>query len=614
MVFVQSVRNYWPVWCFAVVMAALAVTMPGTCDEGDSVHHYLSARYAFRHPELFFNHWAKPIHVLIMAPFAQMGMVGIKLANIALMCLAMWCVIGVAALMGARHPWLAGLLMGTMPELVHVTLSGLTEPLFAAVIALSVYWIFHRRYVWAAVLLSFLPFIRSEGLLIMGVAFLYFGVMRQWASIWLLLVGHVVYGLAGWPYYGSPFWVLGGVPYGKQANAYGRGSWLHFFREAPHYWGWAISLLVLWGYIMGFNRVYDWFAGVKARYNSEYLLLFGLFTVYFGGHVVFWGFGIFSSFGLTRVMTGIGCIGALLAVGPADSLLDQISRKIGSAAATAAMLCILVVDMLCAPSFVQRFQLSPFQQSHAAVRQTFERIRAPDSCMVYADAVNLGMALDIDWFGPGRAYTYQMPKTGAFDRPTLVVWDYWYSVMEAGTTLDQLLEDPRLRLVDVQRAVGQFPEPVTVLFVDTAQHLDTDWIYYQGFEQEKAGRDPERAATGRYAFALGGDTPYGPLVELIPGQLSGRDTIWISCDVFLPDTAFWEARYVVESQDPVDRRVQVWKSYAFNRQLRDAGRWQRFELALPVGDDLMPNSLVRIYPWNPAGQAVWIDNIELKCR
>jgi hypothetical protein len=222
--------------------------------------------------------------------------------------------------------------------------------------------------------------------------------------------------------------------------------------------------------------------------------------------------------------------------------------------------------------------------------------------------------LNIDWFGPRRAYTYQMPKTGALDRPTVVVWDYWYSVMEAGTTLDQLLEDPRFRLVDVQRAFGQFPEPVTVLFVDTAQHLDTDWIYYQGFEQAKAGRDPDRAATGRYGFALGRDTPYGPLVELLPGQLGGRDTLRIACDVFLPDTALWEARYVVECQDPVDRRVQVWEGYAFNQQLRDAGRWQRFELALPVGGGHMANSLVRIYPWNPAGQAVWIDNIELKCR
>lgn len=593
-------------------MAVLAVTMPGTSDEGDSVHHYLSARYAFRHPDLFFNHWAKPVHVLIMAPFAQLGMVGVKLANIALMCLAMWCVTGVAALMGMRFPWLAGLLTGAMPDLVHVTLSGLTEPLFAAVIALSVYWIVHKRYVWAAVLLSFLPFVRSEGLLIVGVAFLFFGVRRQWASMCLLLLGHTVYGLAGWPYYGSPFWVLGSVPYGKQANAYGRGSWLHFFREAPNYWGWVISLLVFWGYIAGLNRVHDWFSGVKVRLSSEYLLILGFFTVYFGGHVVFWGLGIFSSFGLTRVMTGIGCLGALLAAGPASMLLDRISRKIGTGAAVAVVLSAILAAMLCAPGFVRRFQLSPFQQSHKAVRQTFERFCSTDACMVYADAVNLGMALDIDWFGPGRAYTYQMPKTGAFDRPIAVVWDYWYSVMEAGTTLDQLLEDPRLRLVDVQRAVGQFPEPVTVLFVDTAQHLDTDWIYYQGFEQAKAGRDSERSATGRYALALGGTTPYGPLVELLPGQLRGRDTLRIACDVFLPDTANWEARYVVECRDTIHHRVHAWKGHAFNQQLRDAGRWRRFELALSVEDERLSNSLVRIYPWNPSDQAVWIDNIELK--
>lgn len=610
----QYVGYYWPVWCFGIVMAVLAVMMPGTCDDGDSVHHYLSARHAIQHPALFFNHWAKPFHVLVMAPFAQMGMVGVKLANVALMCLAMWCTIGIAALWGVRFPWLAGLLMGTMPELVQVTLSGLTEPLFATILVLAVYWICQRRYVWAAVLLSFLPFVRSEGLLIVGVTMLYFAHSRQWATIWLLLIGHVAYGLAGWPYYGDPFWVLGGVPYGKQANAYGHGSWFHFFREAPHYWGWVVSLLTLCGFIMGLQRVYDWFKGVRGRFWSEYLLVFVFFTVYFGGHVVFWGLGIFSSFGLTRVMTGIGCMGALLALWPSDRMLETVSRKIGSVAAAGIVCGILVAGMLKSPGFFQRFQLSPFQQSQKAIRQAFERSCAQEACMLYADAVNLGMALDVDWFGSDRAYTYQMPKTGAFERPTVVIWDYWYSVMEAGTTLDQLLEDSRLQLIDVQRATGQVPEPVTVLFADTAQHLDTDWIYYQGFERAGAGRDPDKAATGRYSFALGGDNPYGPLAEPAPRQWQSRDSLWISCDVFLADTALWEARYVVEYRDPVDQRLLFWESCSFNQQLRDAGRWQHFERILPCRNVPVTNALVRMFPWNPTGQVVWIDNIELKYR
>ena len=53
----------------------------GTGGSGDSIHHYLYAKYATAHPENFFNHWAKPLYVLLACSFAQFGFVGMKIFN-----------------------------------------------------------------------------------------------------------------------------------------------------------------------------------------------------------------------------------------------------------------------------------------------------------------------------------------------------------------------------------------------------------------------------------------------------------------------------------------------------------------------------------------------------
>ena len=64
-----------------IVLCLVAIFTNGTGDAGDSVQHYLFSKSAFKHPELFLDHWAKPIFVLLSAPFAQLGFVGMKIFN-----------------------------------------------------------------------------------------------------------------------------------------------------------------------------------------------------------------------------------------------------------------------------------------------------------------------------------------------------------------------------------------------------------------------------------------------------------------------------------------------------------------------------------------------------
>jgi hypothetical protein len=62
----------------------IALRFEGTGDDGDSVLHYLFARWAYVHPEHHFQQWAKPIFVLLAAPVAQFGFQAFKIMNVML--------------------------------------------------------------------------------------------------------------------------------------------------------------------------------------------------------------------------------------------------------------------------------------------------------------------------------------------------------------------------------------------------------------------------------------------------------------------------------------------------------------------------------------------------
>ena len=141
----------------------------GTGDTGDSITHYLYARYAPLHHELFFHHWAKPLFVLLASPFAQFGFNGIKFFNLLNATLTLWLTYKLAKQLNLPNPIVAILILATCSGYFTLTFSGLTEHLFAMLLVLAVLQIVQERFILGSLIVSFLPFVRSEGLLMLGV-------------------------------------------------------------------------------------------------------------------------------------------------------------------------------------------------------------------------------------------------------------------------------------------------------------------------------------------------------------------------------------------------------------------------------------------------------------
>ena len=163
-----------------VGLAIIAFFTDGTGGGGDSLTHYFISESAWSTPSYFLDLWGKPVFTLLSSPFAQFGFLGIKLLNILVGVLSSFVTCLVAKELNKPYYWLILPIAFIAPAFYAYTFSGLTEPLFALFITAGIYAVIRKNFVLACILISFLPFIRSEGLLFIGVFGLYYLLNKKW--------------------------------------------------------------------------------------------------------------------------------------------------------------------------------------------------------------------------------------------------------------------------------------------------------------------------------------------------------------------------------------------------------------------------------------------------
>ncbi|MFN8393455.1 MAG: glycosyltransferase family 87 protein [Bacteroidia bacterium] len=295
----------------------IALLTSGTYDAGDSVMHYQIAHYAFQHPENFLSHWGKPFFTLVSSPFAALGFTGMQLFQCLLAFGTGWMTYKNALRLGLKPAWFAPLLVLAAPEFFLSQMSGLTEPFFAFILTLGVFLMLHQRRMLGALAFSMLPFVRTEGFLLLPTIAVFLAFKRQWDAIPALGMGTVVYAVLGTVFLGDPLWIWNQNPYANMAMNYGVGTWGHFPQQYVFVVGIPIYALTIGGLLAAPMR---WWLGWSKARTEEILLVAGTFGTYFFAHMYFWATGTGHSLGMLRVMIAIVPMGALLAMGSLDAL------------------------------------------------------------------------------------------------------------------------------------------------------------------------------------------------------------------------------------------------------------------------------------------------------
>ncbi|MBI3501125.1 MAG: hypothetical protein HY063_04965 [Bacteroidetes bacterium] len=416
----------------------------GTGDAGDSVMHYLYAKYAPVHPELFFHHWAKPLFVLVASPFAQFGFTGIKIFNALVSLTTIFLTYKICCELKIKNAIIVAIILIFTPLYYILAFSGLTEPLFALFLSAGIYAVLKEKYILSCLLISFLPFVRSEGLIIIGIFVLYLLLKRKWKFLPLLLAGHVVYSIAGFFVYHDLLWVFTKIPYAGFSSPYGSGGIFHFAKEmidvvgVPIYFLFGIGTLVMIWMLLK----------KKLSLELQVLVLFG-FIVYFSAHSLFWYFGIFGSMGLKRVLLGIVPLIAIISLEGFNFITEKISEKNkmwGKISYSLLISYVIIFPFTPNPSAIiwkNDMMLSAEQQCAIQIANFIIQQKGKEHRFIFM-APYLSEVLNIDCFDKSKKLDLTNENLSQLKKDDIIIWDNWYSVVEGGVTKEQLNNNTNL--------------------------------------------------------------------------------------------------------------------------------------------------------------------------
>jgi hypothetical protein len=428
---------------YIIIAIVTIIFCTGTGDSGDSISHYLYAKYAPRHPALFFNHWAKPLFVLLASPFAQFGFTGMKTFNALASLLTIIITYCIAVRLQIKNAIVIVVILIFTPLYYILTFSGLTEPLFALGTAAGIYMAVKEKHLASAVIVSFLPFIRSEGLIIAGVFTLYFIYKKQWkVSLWLLC-GSFVYSIAGYFVYHDFLWVFNEIPYARMSSTYGHGKPFDFVIGLMYVVGVPIYILIWIGVfclmIPAIKR--------KTKAETHILILTGFFALLIG-HSLFWYFGIFNSMGLKRVMLCMMPMSAIIALKGFNFITEDLIRKEKIKRTMQSLLIVYII-------------VFPFSSNPAAIKWKRDMMLSTDQQLARkaADFIlkNKGAeyiivtthpyiaeVMNIDFFDESRRRELNRQNISLMRPGDILIWENWLSVVERGITKESLDADTTL--------------------------------------------------------------------------------------------------------------------------------------------------------------------------
>ena len=156
-------------------------------------------------------------------------------------------------------------------------------------LVLSIFLFFKEKYIWSAVVFSFMPIIRNEAIVLLPLFIASFSMKRKFAALPFLSLGFFMISFLGWPFHNDLWWLITNMPYsGSAKDIYGSGDIFHFINNTPKILGWCIGILFIIGTSIS---TLVWFVKDKYKLIENYYflrLVVRSFVVLFTPHCYVW--------------------------------------------------------------------------------------------------------------------------------------------------------------------------------------------------------------------------------------------------------------------------------------------------------------------------------------
>jgi len=433
-----------------IVFFVLAFTTGIPEGGADNFAHFNIARWAFRYPHLFLDHWGKPVFTILSAPFAQLGFVAVRLLNSVLGLFVGWFVWKIGKRLNLENAWFAAVIAVFTPIYFVLMSSGMTEIIFSLILILSIYLFFSEKYYASATLISFLFLARTEGLAFELLFLIALLIKKQYRAIPLLATGFLVFSFIGMVYYYHDFWWLYNQrPYAKGGpSVYGSGDWYYFIVRIPEYSGWIIPVLFVAGTVVLALLWLKEKLSLTRIYFLPVLLVLGTFWGYFFIHTYLWWKGETSA-GLLRVMAANAPLGGIIALYAVQSVSRFIKNRQVVSVSLGVISLLLIIF---AGSFYKK--LVSFDYAAEVLQRTtswlIESGSLKQKLVIHNPYFSYSTEIDA-WDSEVVQYGFSdnnIPENGLPDS-TIFIWDAHFSANEGQLPLEKIMNNPNFEVVQL---------------------------------------------------------------------------------------------------------------------------------------------------------------------
>ena len=581
----------------------------------DNIGHYQIARYAFKYPELFLDLWGKPVLTTLMAPFALFGFAGARFFNVLAALVTLWLTARISDRLYPGSGLFAAIILAFTPVFFHLVPSCLTEILFACVLAAAVYLFLHDRFDLSAAVLSFIPYVRSEGIILLPIFAVALLLKRSPRSLLFLAMGTLLLSVIGLFVFGDLFWLISHSPYSLGASFYGSGSLFHFIRERNDIFGWPLVWLTVAGLLFW---IYDVLKGFSLRKleTLSFILIAGSWISYFAAHSYVWWQGMGASLGLTRVMGGIAPMVVLTAMAlykPASRLLPQKNGLLALFGGVALLQAVIFFRD-------QKILLKADPTEQLVKKSTdFIRFNEEGKKVFYFNPLVIHY-LELDPYDTKQCNWWVSDKqqpSNVMEWGDLLVWDAHFGPNEGEVPLENLEKDPYLKKVrsfyPVERitVLGGYDYSIHIYkkSPNKGDSIEVAGHFAKNFTFE--GVDDPRVieADSVKAWRIDESQEYGPTLVVNAGEIELFEILEVTVDLkYKPEEMLDKDEvYLVFSIDGDGKNLR----YESIDLAAPQGGWKQQQLVSRMSAAISETAQVKVYVWNLKRKKLLMESLKV---
>ncbi len=611
----------------------------GTFDAGDGIRHYLVSRYCWNHPDLLFYSWGKPFFTLISSPFSQFGLIGINFFNILCALLSSLLCFKIAKKLNLQYPILVVFFLCFSPIYFPTMNSGLTEPLFGLILISGIYFMFENKYFLATLIISFLPFVRTEGNLVLPFFFCILLYRKKYFYIPMLAFGTIAYSIIGYFHYKDILWVKHQNPYtGFNGDIYGKGELMHFVNNHNLIWGTALYSLFIVGCIAALVLLLLNLKKVRTPVveNSfmmeELFLIYGSFFIYFVAHSIFWWKGLAGSLGLIRVMAGIMPCSALICLRGFNWAMLPFFKRNKYIESTIIALCLFFVVY---SPFKHDYFPYKLDNEQAVIKEAgdwFKSSPYKDQKVYYLYPL-LAHVLNVDSFDPekvgelwGLYPSIKAYGIGVVPDSTIIFWDGHFGPNECRIPLDTIMNDPRFELLKKfspaipLKVLGGYDFDVYA-FIKLHAPKKMDILSIDFFDLESSNPlliasmsiIENTAFSGKNVCELSAKNEFSVTIKKSAATVPQKTLKFdFNCKLLDKDKNSKAAFVVMSVEDEAGKSISWAGKPLVTDTVLDYKKWNTARVEFLTGSNsIPPNANIKFYIWNKELKTFYVDDITL---